>query len=260
MLEKYYFITKLTLGQNKLIESAYAYEVQNGIIKGFKGKVDRDWFLKNHSSYQIKHCHKNNQGKWVITGNFSFDGHLFSWKKKLPLNLPKHKAFYSFYHFEDQEYREKAEKQFNDILINKSVKDGDIDTDNCTDYIRHLIRENHLDDTSLLVVLVGPKTKGRKYIDWEIYWALDYKIGDRYSGVLGLLLPSHPDFGTGTFNPENVPSRLAANVDTGYAVISDWTEDCIKMQNLVETTLKARKNVHLIKNKTIPQMQRNTCS
>lgn len=53
-------------------------------------------------------------------------------------------------------------------------------------------------DTTVLVVLVDPKTKCRMHVDWEISSALSTKVGD--SGLLGILLPSHPDYGKEKFN------------------------------------------------------------
>src|SRR2546426_3884279 len=42
-----------------------------------------------------------------------------------------------------------------------------------------------------ILVLVGPKTKCRKHVDWEISAGLNKKVGG-YSGLLGVLLPGFP--------------------------------------------------------------------
>lgn len=31
-------------------------------------------------------------------------------------------------------------------------------------------------------------------MDWEISGALNYKVGDHYAGLLGIVLPNHPDY------------------------------------------------------------------
>jgi hypothetical protein len=69
-------------------------------------------------------------------------------------NSTKHKVFISYYHDDDQSYKEKFEELFGDIFTNKSVSDGDIDDDLSADYIKRLIQEGYISDTSVLVVLV----------------------------------------------------------------------------------------------------------
>lgn len=104
----------------------------------------------------------------------------------------RHKLFISYYHKNDEKYRDLFETLFGSMFINKSVKIGDIDTDISDDYIKRLIQENYITDSSVLVVLVGPNTYLRKHVDWEISAALSKKVGG-YSGLLGLRLPTHPD-------------------------------------------------------------------
>ena len=82
----------------------------------------------------------------------------------------RHKVFISYYHKDDEKYmyREKFEESFGHIFINKSVEEGDIAPDNSDGYIKRLIQQNYITDTSVLVVLIGPKTYCRKHVDWEI--------------------------------------------------------------------------------------------
>jgi hypothetical protein len=103
----------------------------------------------------------------------------------------KHNVFISYYH-KDQNYKDYFDSLFGNLFINKSIKSGDIDTDISTEYIKRLIIENYITDSSVIVVLVGPKTYGRKHVDWEISAALNKKVGG-YSGLLGICLPNHPD-------------------------------------------------------------------
>lgn len=122
-----------------------------------------------------------------------------------------------------------------------------------------MIQKDYLVDATVLVVLIGPKTKCRKHIDWEISGALNRKVGDSYAGLLGIRLPEHPDFGTGKHSSDLLPARLADNLKTGYAIIRDWTYDRVKMQSFIEEaftnrTLKADKRT----NSRI-QMDKDTC-
>ena len=78
---------------------------------------------------------------------------------------PKRKVFVSYYHKDDQKYKNYIDNNFKDIMINKSVMDNDIDSDNSDEYIKRLIRENYISDSSVVVVLVGRNTKTRKHVD-----------------------------------------------------------------------------------------------
>jgi hypothetical protein len=113
-------------------------------------------------------------------------------------------------------------------------------------------------DTTVLVVLIGPKTKYRKHVDWEISGALNLKVGDKFAGLLGIKLPTHPDYGTGQTTYDLIPGRLADNFKSGYAVIRDWTEDRVKMQEYIEHAFANRTtNAENRENSRI-QMSNNT--
>lgn len=141
----------------------------------------------------------------------------------------KHKVFISYYHKDDQFYRDKFEELFGNIFINKSVEDGDIDDDNSDEYIKRLIQDEYISDCSVVVVLCGPNTWKRKHVDWEISAGLSKKVGG-YSGLIGIHLPTHPDYKNDKYNSSNIPARLADNLSTKFASIFDWTEssDAIK--------------------------------
>lgn len=257
MEEKYYCISRLTKGNNGLIESVDVHEVIDKKLSHY-GILDREWMLDNYQFYDLKQIKKNENGSWVLNGEFTFNDQLFSWSRELPLVTTRHKTFVSYYHNEDQLFKEKFSNLFNDLIIAKSVNDGDIDSNNSDEYIKKLIQQNHLQDTTILIILLGPNTKHRKHVDWEISGALNLKVGDRYSGLLGLKLPSHPDFGTGKHTYSNLPLRLAENLKTGYAYIADWTDDRIEMQKLIEIAFNKRESTNSIVNTSIPQMTENT--
>jgi hypothetical protein len=177
----------------------------------------------------------------------------------MPKILTKRKTFISYYHYDDQGYRDEFENLFGDLIVSKSVEYGDINSDNSDGYIKQLIQKEYLQDTTVLVVLIGSKTKCRKHVDWEISGALNKKVGDNYAGLLGILLPSHPDFGTGKAKHNLMPARLSDNLKTGYAIIRNWTEDRAKMQSYIEEafsnrTAKSEKRVN-----SRVQMDEDTC-
>jgi len=171
-----------------------------------------------------------------------------------------HKVFVSYYHKDDEYYKDRFEELFGHLFINKSVEPGEIDTDDSTDYIKRLIQEDYLSDTSVLVVLVGQKTYCRKHVDWEIYEALNKKV-EGYSGVLGLLLPtrSGSDYKQKYYKPETVPQRLVDNLKSGYAKLYDWTEDENTINSWIEDAFQARINRADKINNSRDQMDYNTC-
>ena len=168
----------------------------------------------------------------------------------------RRKIFVSYYHYDDQYYKNAFEQRFGHLFIHKSVSTGDLSTDVSHDYIKRLIQQDFISDTSVLVVLVGPNTWRRKHVDWEISAALNKKVGG-YSGLVGLALPEHSSFGAANFNSADVPPRLAENIHSGYATFHDWTDNpnmiCTHINNAFE---RKQQQSHLIKNGS-PQYDRN---
>ena len=83
----------------------------------------------------------------------------------------RHRVFVSYYHAEDQYYRERFELLFSDlhdIMVSESVEIGDINPYLNTETIRQKIRDEYLWDSTVTTVLVGSYTWQRKFVDWEI--------------------------------------------------------------------------------------------
>lgn len=136
----------------------------------------------------------------------------------------RHKVFISFYH-DDQEYKEEFVRAMGDDIVDKSIDDGDIDDLNVkTETIRQKIRDNFIADATVTAVLIGPSTWQRKHVDWEISSSLSKTEKNSRCGLLGILLPNHPDFKAGKCHPHLIPPRLADNCkgDDPYACIYSW--------------------------------------
>lgn len=255
-----YCVSKLSLNDQGFIDSVIICP-DLGDTLGDAVEKSRSWMVRQvNAEKTFCTIKKNTLGGWNKIDLMSYSGSIFSWYGPIPENLPNRKTFVSYYHNDDEDKRTDFDKLFDDLITSKSVKDGDIDSDNSDGYIKKLIQQGYLNDTTVLVVLVGAKTKCRKHVDWEISGALDHKVGDKYSGVLGLLLPTHPDFGSANYQPNQLPKRLAANVESGYAILRDWTEDRQELQQYIEAAIANRSNNGDIVNRTIPQMKINTCS
>lgn len=144
------------------------------------------------------------------------------------LQPSRHKVFVSYHHANDQWDREKFEGLFSkyyDIMISKSVQIGDIDPNLNTDTIRQKVRDEYLRDTTVTVVLIGKETWKRKHVDWEIGASIRHTKLNPRSGLLGIFLPDHPDFGRDKHNPYIIPSRLHYNAKCGYAGLYDWSDN-----------------------------------
>lgn len=140
--------------------------------------------------------------------------------------VPKHKVFVSFHH-EDQYYKDLFTQMMEDDIVDESVEDGDIDDRNLsTEAIRQRIRDEFISDATVTVVLIGPCTWQRKHVDWEIGSSLRYTQRNPRCGLLGILLPTHPDYRKREYTPNLVPPRLADNCvgNDPFAKIYDWQD------------------------------------
>lgn len=103
-----------------------------------------------------------------------------------------HRVFISYHHDNDQFYKENlvtfAEQ--NSIFIDVSVDTGDISEDFDDEYVRKIIRDNYLQDSTVTIVLVGTETKFRKHVDWEIHSSMYDGTVNKRSGILVINLPT----------------------------------------------------------------------
>ena len=162
------------------------------------------------------------------------------------LRNDRHRVFVSYYHTEDQDYRDLFEGLFSDIhdiMVSESVEIGDIDdTRLSTDRIRQIIRDDYLRDSTVTVVLVGAHTWQRKFVDWEIGSSLRHTEKNKRSGLLGILLPTYPRrFGdTSKYNRYTIPPRLSDNIACGFAKLYNWSDDPDQVQSWIHEAFKRR--------------------
>jgi len=260
-MSKEYLISKLSFRDTEqLIDTIRVGLLKDRSVVDFETK-DRNWLVDEHNKGNIiRGIFKQTNGNWFLKNTFRVEEGCFKWGYTFPKNISKRNVFVSYYHNDDQVKRQEFDSLFGDLIINQSVMLDEINGENSDDYIHRLINEGYMKDTTVLTVLLGPKTKCRMHVDWEISGALNKKVGERYAGLLGVRLPSHPDFGLGTdYNPDNYPIRLAANLDSGYAVLADWTEDRKAMQDLIELAFANRSQSDKIKNAGILRLAENSC-
>ena len=76
----------------------------------------------------------------------------------------------------------------NNTLLDRSLDES---YENMTDdEILAAIRQEHLKDSTVTIVLIGSETANRKWIDWEIYSSLRPYGSRSRNGLLGIYLPT----------------------------------------------------------------------
>jgi len=109
----------------------------------------------------------------------------------MPQMAPRRKVFISYYK-EDALAAKKFITKFKQVFIPKELGiryAEDLVDSKDTDYVMGRIRTEVLGDSTITLVLIGPCTHSRRYIDWEIKASL--RQGDTYTpnGLIGILLP-----------------------------------------------------------------------
>lgn len=103
-----------------------------------------------------------------------------------------HKVFVSHHNKRDGHYKDilaEVAKQHS-IFIDASVDTNDIPDEYDDEYIRKIIRDDYLRDSTVTIVLVGTETKHRKHVDWEIHSSMYDGPTNKKSGILVINLPS----------------------------------------------------------------------
>ena len=155
---------------------------------------------------------------------------------------PRHRVFISFHH-QDQAYKDWFVHMMGSDIVDESVGDGDIDDDNlATETIRQRIRDSFIRDATVTIVLIGPCTWQRKHVDWEIGSSLKATRLNSRCGLLGILLPNHPNAGAPQYCLNLVPPRVADNVGgtNPYAVVYGWSYDTTEIRNRIHRAYERR--------------------
>ena len=151
----------------------------------------------------------------------------------------RHKVFVSF-HDSDFLYKNTFVDMMEGDIIDKSVGDGDINVRNSVDTTRRIIRDNFIADATVTVVLVGACTWQRKYVDWEIGSSLRNTYNNPRCGLMGIILPTHPDYWNDTYKPNLIPPRLSNNCSTKYASMHKWTYNASYVRNWIDYAFNSR--------------------
>lgn len=160
---------------------------------------------------------------------------------------PKRKIFVSYHHSNDQYYYNEFSRKFCDTfdVVQDNSLERKIDSDD-PEYVMRRIRENHITGTSCTVVLCGPETPQRKYVDWEIKATLD-----KCHGLIGINLPNS----VSDLNGVIVPARYLDNYQSDYAVWLQWRQ--LSPDVLVQAIGTANSRPSSLINNSRPMRRRN---
>ena len=160
------------------------------------------------------------------------------------MSILRHNVFLSYHHNQDQTHKNRFVRMMGDNIVDKSVDLGDIpDGHPPTESTLQRIREEFIAQASVTMVLIGPCTWKRKYVDWEIGASLRDTCTNPRCGLLGILLPNHPDYGEGTYSPHRIPPRLAdnCNENIAFASIYDWTDNPTEVRRWIHQAFLRRR-------------------
>lgn len=129
---------------------------------------------------------------------------------------PTRSVFISYHHENDQAYCDALSQIAGtySVFRDKSLRDK-IDSPN-PEYVIQQIRDKYITGSSCTIVLCGPETYKRRYVDWETKATLD-----KEHGIIAVQLPNLPVSPNGQVT---LPSRLNQNIKSGYALWIHWNQ------------------------------------
>lgn len=154
----------------------------------------------------------------------------------------RRKVFVSF-HSDDLARKNRFVDMLDNRIVDRSVGNGDIATKGIkVDEIYRQVREGFIADATVTVVLVGRCTWQRKHVDWEIGASLTDTEYNGRCGLLGIILPSNPNYKKKKRNLRLIPPRLACNLEgkKPFAQLYDWTDDTTKPAEWIDKAFRRR--------------------
>ena len=129
-------------------------------------------------------------------------------------------------------------------MDSRSVRIGDIPNGLNTDEVARRIRDDYLRAATVTVVLIGADTWRRKPVDWEIAATVRDTDANPRSGLIGILLPSHPSFGSYGYYRYTIPPRLHYNVECGFAKVYRWKDSPSVVAGWINEAFRRRDGIN----------------
>ncbi len=143
----------------------------------------------------------------------------------MSISSPLSQIYLSYVHSDEGYAKRFAELLEPLSIVTNSIRDAEV---NCHTEVD---AESILSQCSLFVVLIGPKTRDSRWVDIEIALATRRRRAGLPGGLLGIILPEHPDHSMPYYEAENIPVRLHDRVRWEYAVIRKWVDDPVLLQS-----------------------------
>jgi len=161
------------------------------------------------------------------------------------LRIPTRSVFISYHHENDQHYCDALSRVAGAYqLFRDRTLRNKIDSTN-PEYVIQQIRDKYITGSSCTMVLCGPETYKRRYVDWETKATLD-----KEHGIIAVQLPNLP---VNAIGKVTIPQRLSQNIESGYALWEHWddlTLSADRFKHYIEEAV-ARSNSHLFKSKIV---------
>lgn len=154
--------------------------------------------------------------------------------------MPKRRVFIS-YSNADKALVDRFCNRFSKVFTRRGLHlEEDIIDSNRVDYVMARIRRDHLQDSTVTIVLLGKCTWSRRFVDWEIQSSLRrYANGPPPNGLIGIKL---------TNDYTIRPYRLALNVESGYSKVIKKPTKNSELEKVIEWAFDRRRKSHLIQN------------
>jgi hypothetical protein len=168
------------------------------------------------------------------------------------MTTTQRRAFVSFYGGDEQAVRWFIEtwadraQVFSPIVLHDAYN-GELIDSNDTEYVIGRIRRDFVADATVTLLLLGPCTHSRRYVDWELKASLRQSKDSLPNGLLGVTLPGAP-------SSLWLPDRFLRNWDKNNdgSRYSKWyaaPETATQLWGWIEGAFAARRTrSHLIDN------------
>mgnify|MGYP001347567288 CR=1 FL=1 len=133
----------------------------------------------------------------------------------------KHKVFISLYYDEGRDFKKALidwnEAHDHSLFDDDSVGENEIDDQDKTDeQVRRIIRKEYIKQSSVLLLLCGPKTKTRKFVDWELQAAMTDDPEDPNNKKCGILVINLPGSSNGVRAHTSEEKALVSGPSTAW--------------------------------------------
>jgi len=92
----------------------------------------------------------------------------------------------------------------------------------------------------VVFVLIGPKTRGSRWVDWEIETATRNSPSSPPAALVAVILPEHDDYSKPFYDPEDVPLRVHDHVSRESALLRKWPKKDDEVQAWIAEAIRRR--------------------